>query len=287
MANIFLAWQNRTDDGTLSGGSWLSSLPLVNLQNRQVQKVARSTNATTASTQFQIDLSTARNIGVVALVGHNISVTGQVRISCSDTATFTTTQYTSGWVDVWPAGVVPMASLNWEDTNFWLGTLSDEQRKGFQSPYILRLASAQIARYWKVEISDVNNTDGYLQVGRLFMAAGWTPSINYTYGAALGYQDPTPVDTSLSGAEYFDVRPKYRVMDLGFDYLGQTDAYGYVLEMQRVAGVSGELLVMPDGGADASQRPIISFVGRLRQMGATSQTKPNAYSVKFEIKELL
>ena len=36
MSNILLAYQNRTDEGVLSGGSWLASLPLVNLQNRLV-----------------------------------------------------------------------------------------------------------------------------------------------------------------------------------------------------------------------------------------------------------
>ena len=131
------------------------------------------------------------------------------------------------------------------------------------------------------------NTDGYVQIGRLFMALGWTPTINYAYGASQAYQDPTPVETSLSGAEYFDIRPKYRVINLNLEYMSETDAYSYVLDMQRIAGTSGEVLVMPDGGEDVGQQPVISFMGRLRQMGAVSQPKPTAYSINFEIKELL
>lgn len=287
MENIFLAWQNRTDEGTLSGGAWLPALPLANLQNRQVQKVSRSSGVTAAATKFDIDLGQARSIGVVALVVHNISVSGTVRITASDTAAFTTLYYDSGAVAAWPAGVIPTDLLEWEDDNFWLGTLSQQARAGYQSPFILRLPSVQNMRYWRVEIVDTGNSDGYIQIGRLFMARGWTPNVNYSYGAGLGFQDPTPVDTSLSGAEFFDVRSKYRVMTFSLPYITDTEAYSYALELQRLAGVSGEILVMPDGGTSLTTQPQRSFVGRLRQIGAIKQPNLSAYTVDFEVKELL
>ena len=286
MSNMFLAWQNRTDEGALSGGSWLSTLPLSNLQNRQVQKVARTTDDSNASTQFTIDLGSAKTIGVVALIVHNISVSGKVRVSASDTPGFVSTIYDSGWQLAWPAGVIPQALLEWEDDNFWFGTLSAQARAGYQSPYIWKLANSQVLRYWKVEIDDTTNTDNYIQIGRLFMARGWTPTVNYGYGAGLGYQDPTPVDTSLSGAEYFDQRSKYRVMSFALPYVTGTEAYSYALELQRLAGVSGEVLVIPDPDTVSTQ-PIRSFVGRLRQIGAVAQPNPTTYSVNFEVKELL
>jgi hypothetical protein len=143
---MFLAWQNRTDEGTLSGGSWLAALPLVNLQYRQVQKVARSASAANASTQFMIDLGSAKAIGVIALVVHNISVSGKVRVTASDTQTFTSTLYDSGWQLVWPYGVIPQDLLEWEDDNFWLGTLSQQARAGYQSPYILAQGKLGISR---------------------------------------------------------------------------------------------------------------------------------------------
>lgn len=456
MANIFLAWQNRADEGSLSGGSWLTSLPLTNLQNRQVQKVARSSNANASSTRFDIDLSAPRPVGVLALVVHNISATGKLRLlGASSTAAFEnlittfasefdnaawsknnvtitantgltlapdgsatadaitgnattecwirrdftlagtstiteaaffkagsgslagititwhtggTTQtcaatinlstgvvttptgtatamsaraidagngwwrmvvsgtgtssgntqvrveltadgnsgrtifawgafltattpptYETGYMDVWPSGVIPQDLLEWEDDNFWLGTISQQARAGFQSPYIHKLNSASpvTSRYWRVEILDSNNSDGYVQIGRLFMARGWTPVVNYAYGASIGYQDPTPIDTALSGAEYFDVRNKFRVLNFTLDYLTDSEAYNYALELQRLAGVSGEVLVMPDGGEDISVQPLRSFVGRLRQIGAVRHPNPTAYSVSFEVKELL
>jgi len=286
MPNITLGWNNRTDSGTLSGGSWLASLPLTNLQNRQVQKVARSSNATTAATQFTIDLSQPRAIGVVALVVHNIIVSGKVRITASDTAGFTVTPYNSGWLDVWPSGMVPQSLLEWEDDNFWLGTLSANARAGYQSPFIHLLPSSQNLRYWKVEIDDASNGDGYVQIGRLFMSSVWRPSGNYSYGAGLGYTDPTPIDTSLSGAEFFDVRSRYRVFNFELQYIETNEAYAYALELQRLSGNSGEVLVVPDA-SDAANQPYRAFVGRLLQMGEITQPQPTTFSARFQIKELL
>lgn len=286
VATITLAWNNRTDAGSLSGGSWLTTLPLANLQNRQVQKVSRSSNATNASTQFTIDLGQARSIGVVALVVHNISVLGRVRITASDTAGFTVTYYNSGWINVWPSGQIPQSLLEWEEDNFWLGTLSANARAGYQSPFIHLLATAQSLRYWKVEVDDTTNADGYVQIGRLFMAATWQPSVNYSYGAGLGYQDPTAVDTSLSGAEFFDVRSRYRVFNFELQYIANAEAYVQALELQRLSGTSGEVLVVPDS-ADTANQPARSFVGRLVQLAPITQPQPSTFNCAFQVKELL
>lgn len=258
----------------------------MNLQNRQVQKVARSVDDQNASTQFSINLGQPRQIGVLGLVVHNISVLGKVRITGSDSPSFATLYYNSGWIDAWPAGQIPQGLLEWEDDNFWLGTLSASARAGYQSPFIHVLPSPYNLQYWKVEIDDTTNPDDYVQIGRLFMSPTWVPSVNYAYGAGLGYSDPTPVEVSLSGAEYFDPRSKYRTFEFRLDYILESEAYGYALELQRLAGTSGEVLVVPDKD-QASTMPMRSFVGRLVQIGRIQQSQPSAFSVTYQIKELL
>lgn len=286
MANVFLAWMNRCDEGTLSGGSWIAALPLTNLQNRQVQKVARSNGATLANTQFTIDLGQARSIGVLALVVHNMSVLAKVRITASDTPAFTVTYYNSGWVDVWPGGQIPQSLLEWEDDNFWLGTLSSNARAGYQSPFIHLLSTPQSLRYWKVEVDDTTNADTYVQIGRLFMAQGWRPGKNYSYGADTAFEDPSPVDVSLSGAEFFDVRSRFRVFRFRLQYVNDSEAYSYIYELKRLAGVSGEVLMMQDSD-DTTRQPQRAWVGRLRSMGSLTQSRPGVFDADFEIKELL
>jgi hypothetical protein len=285
VANILLAYQNRTDGGTLSNGSWLSTLPLTNLQNRLVQRVARSTNAALASTKFDINLGSAKTVGVLALVVHNMSVLGKVRITGSDNSGFVSPIYQSAWIDVWPSGMIPQSLLNWEDDNFWLGTLSNAARAGYQSPFIHILPTTQTLQYWRVEVDDTANADGYVQIGRLFMSPTWTPTINYNYGAGLVYKDNTGVEQSLSGAEYFDVKTKVREFSFTLEWLTPGEAYDTMLELQRLVGISGEILQIPDQ-ADTLRIPARAYVGRLVDLQQIDNHMLDKYRVQLTIREL-
>jgi len=287
VANVLIGYQNRADEATLSGGTWLAALPLANLQNRLVQKVARSNGLTLAATKFDYDLNSAsKSTGVVSLVVHNLSVTAKVRITAGAVAGLSSPGYQSAWLDVWPAGMVPLSLLEWEADNFWLGTLSESARAGYQSPFIHILPTAQTFRYWRVEIDDTGNPDGYVQIGRLFASPTWTPSINYSLGAVLGYTDPTPIETSLSGAEYFDVRGRAREFGFNLGGLTESEAYDYVLQLQRAAGISGEILIAPDLD-DVTRIPARSYVGRLASIEPITQIQPGRFQVSMRIRELI
>lgn len=284
MANILLAWRNRIDDATLSGGSWVSTLPLNNLKTRQIQKVARSTNAVLASTLFVADLTQGRSIGVLALAGHNISAIGRVRVMGHTANSWGAPTYDSGWIDVWPAGIVPIELQAWEMDEFWIGSLTAEFRNSYRSPFIHVLPAEQYLRYWRVEIDDTANSAGYVQIGRVFMSQVWRPAVNYDYGAELGFEDQSVVETSLSGAEYFDQRPSYRV--LRFTLAGMSDYEGnlFALDLQRVTGITGEVLVVPDSD-DARSILVSAYLGRIRRLAGLQNRNIDRTSGAFEIKE--
>lgn len=285
MSNITFGYPNRTDEATLSGGSWNASLPLANLKNRILAKVARTVDTLLASTKFDIDLGQSRFIGALALVVHNISVSGKVRLRGSNVADFSTTVYDSGWVNVWPVGMIPQDLLEWEDDNFWLGTLAAEARAGYQSPYI-HLFTRVSARYWRPEIDDTGNSDGYIHIGRLFIADVWTPATNMSYGLSLGYEDHSQIEESLGGTEYFDTRKKSRITKLSLDWMDSVEAYSRLLEMQRMLGTSGELLIVPDP-ADSVNQVRRSYLGRLQRLGPLDHPQYNTYRTTLEVKELI
>lgn len=85
MANCLFGWPVYSDVGvtyspSLSGGSWLAALPLANLQDRRLAKVARSTNDAQASTMFEVDLGVARAVRLVGLPVHNLSTAAKWRV---------------------------------------------------------------------------------------------------------------------------------------------------------------------------------------------------------------
>ncbi len=285
LTNICFAYPNRIDEATLSSSvAWQATLPLANLQARVLSQVARSAGVGIAP-DIAIDLQRARRIGAIALARHNLSVGARVRVRGDDAADMATPIYDSGWVDVWPAGMIPLELLEWEEDNFWLGTVSEETRAGYSAPFV-HLFEATYARYWRVDIDDPLNVDGWVQIGRLVIADTWVPEVNYSYGAQLGFEDRSVVMETLGGTEYFDARAKFRTQRLSLDWLSESEALNAQLDMQRLLGVTGEVLIVPNP-ADVVNLPRTAFLGRVSRLAPIERSTPGIFRTNLEVKELL
>lgn len=287
MSNALIGYYNRVDAGTLTGGSWAATLPRANLQNRIVAKVARSTDATLASTKFDIDIGADKVSRVAALIGHNFSLAAKYRLRCGTDATFVTNLFDSGWVDVWPP-VYNSTDLDWQALNWWSGKYLAEEIAGITWQKIIDLGSAMNARYWRFEIDDTTNTAGYVEIGRLFIGPAWQPTINMSYGAGIGWEDKTEVQEALSGAEFFDQRRPYRVAQFQTGFMETDEGFSRAFEIHRRSGVHEEVLFVwdPDDTIHAVRR---QFMGRLRQLSPIEYPYDGLDRTKtaWEIKELL
>lgn len=281
MANVLLAYPNLTDGATLSGGSWQA--PLTNLQDRRLARVARTSDCTAQNTQFNIDLGKDRKLEVVSLIGHNISTQGQWRVLMGDDPTFATNAYDSGWVAAWPV-VYPFGTLEWEDDNWWDGTISQDDRAGYPGILLDVLPAIMLARYVQVLFNDTANPAGYLQFGRLFIAPSWQPANNMAYGASMNWETDTTVARSLGGTPYFFRKNPRRVDKFTLGYLSDAEAKAKVFEMQRQLGMDGELLVAWDPN-DSLNLIRQSFVGRMRALNPITTVLQGYNSNAFEIEE--
>jgi hypothetical protein len=286
MKNVHLAFPNRIDPATLSGGSWLSTLPLNNLKNPRLSRQARTVDATNASTKFVIDLGQARNVEVVALIAHNLSANAQVRIKANSTNSFTTPGFDSGWVEMWPEGFLSGGKLEWEDDNFWLGSLSEEAAAGYKTPFSYFLTASISYQYWQVEIDDAANPDGYFSLGRCFIGPVFVPTHNMSYGTGLSVNDATAFETSLSGEEFYDTRQRYRTYAFSLDFLSEEEAYADILDMQRLMGTSGEIFVNGDPD-DETNKPRRSFLARLASTAPIVHQHALLFSAQINLKEVL
>jgi hypothetical protein len=84
MSNILLAYGNKATGATLSGGQWESLLPLDNLKNGRLGKVARSSTQGPSATQFRFDLAANCTLRALALVNHNLSTGALWRARTTD-----------------------------------------------------------------------------------------------------------------------------------------------------------------------------------------------------------
>lgn len=285
MSNAFFGYQNRADESALSEGVWAATLPLNNLKDRVLSNVARSTNAVLASTKFKIAMTKARPIRVLGLINHNLSVPALVRFRAYDDAAYTTVAYDSGWIKVWDS-IYQSTDLEWEADEYWMGIISEEDRAGYRWNVIHVTAQTIYKRYWLVEIDDTTNAAGYVQIGRLFISNGWTPRWNMSYGQSVQYESRDGIEEAYDGTEYFDERAKPRVQRFSLDHMPTDEAMAMALDMQRIAGVTKEVLFLYDP-AEKIHFYRRSFLGRLRQLNPIEQAMYENHKNTFEIKELL
>lgn len=253
---------------TFSGGSWSGSLPLTNLQNRRLSKVARSTNALAASTQFDVNLGVARAVGVMALPKHNFTTAATVRVRGSTVSNFASTVYDSGTVAGWPAGVTA------------------EDAVGINIPFWLCPATAQTARYWRFEVTDTANPAGYIELGRVVLAGAYVPAYAPDYGAGTGLESDTVRTVTDGGGALYDVRPIRRTHRFTIGDLAESEAFGTAWKMQRLLGTSGQFFFLWDGD-DTTYKHERSFLAVLRQLSPIEYVGPSLNSTAYEIVEEL
>lgn len=284
MANNFiLAYPNRIDASgvVFSGGSWEADLPLVNLQDTYLSKVARSTNAVKANTKFDINLGTNRYVQIFALLMHNVSTTGKIRVRAWQEAGHTNLIYDSEWKDAWPMVYQP-GQVEWENDNFW--TLSWLPNTRYPIFHLLILNES--AQYWEVEIDDEENTDGYIQAGRLVMGSVWQPLHNYSYGSGIVWKTNTLVDRTPGGVDDFDDRPSQRIQRLSIDHLTNEEAFGMLMDIQKEIDISGEVFFIADA-EDTINLLRRSFLARPEKNNMIAQTYYDGNASALTLREVL
>jgi hypothetical protein len=286
VANALIAFQNRVDQAALSGGSYIAGLPLSNLQNRRIKSVARSSDLSLSSTQFTVDIGTGKFVRIVALVGHNLSLSARYRLRGSSDVSFATSEYDSGWLDVWPR-VYQSAQIDWQALNWWTGRYLEEERQGYTWNLPIVLPAQVNYRYWKMELDDAARTDvTYVDVGRVFIGGVWQPVVNMSEGAQLGWETNTQVQESLSGAEFFQRRTPYRVAQFELGWMLDDEAFGKAFDIFRRMGVDQEVFYIYDP-SDTVQLLRRSFLGRFRRLSPIEIRNFLLRKTVLEVKELL
>jgi hypothetical protein len=285
LGNPIIAYGNTADSAILSGGSWRQNLPLKNLTERTLGRLARTDSTDLNSTHFDIDNGIDHLVRVIALLNHNIDFAGSFRIRGSNDSSFIDVGFDSDWTQVWPS-VYPPDQVEWESDNFWFGTYKLDDVKGYPAHLIFLLDASLNYRYWRIELDDQGNSAGYLQFGRLFIADGWQPingiDMNYNWV----WEDPSTVTETLSGSEYFDGKNPYRVIRFTTHYMDENEAMSKAFEIQRRSGVWKEVLYIHDPD-DTLHQIRRRFPGRLRTLGQNENPYPNAFQTAWELKEVL
>lgn len=288
MGTLTAIYQNYADAAVLSGGSYV--LPLSNVKDPDIGKVARSANLLAASTLLRVDLGAPRPIGGVALGPTNLSPGAQFRIRAYSDAAYSAQVYTSGTQTLsgtlmnWS---VPANWLAWEDPGFWFGIPNIFEQALF-APWAFGIFQTDVtARYWLVEVFDEGNRDGYVQFGRLLMGRAFRPSINYVPGAEFRVDPIYLRSESIGGRrDDWDIGRR-RALRVSFpELLAESELFNDVLRMQHVLGASKQLFVVPDPD-DAGNLQKRSFLATMKAPPPIVQAGMGRGSTAFDLEEVL
>ena len=277
MSNTIFGWPLFSDVGVtytpaLSGGSWLAALPLTNVQDRRLARVARSADAAAASTTLTVDLGVARAVRVLSVLAPNLtkSAVPTLRWEGNSAAGFGggTVVYDSTALACWPTGLTAEGAAG---LNVWLTTVP---------------TSDQTARYWRCSIVDTANVDGYLDLARLVIAGGFQPTINMQYGHGLGLESESTRELTEGGAAIYGDRPRRRTATFTIPNLPESEALASAYQMQRLLGTTGQLFFVFDP-TDTTYLHVRSFLAVLRELSPMEQASLARYGVPFSLTEEL
>ena len=275
MANILLLSPSDSDAATLVADSEVSTLPAANLQNIQPKKKWRTTSLTPYLTLDFGAAGCAAN--GFALIGHNLTSAATIRVRGK--ATFPVTS--SPTVDTtassaWPATGKP-ADTYWPHYLSWLAW-----------------SNAVALRYWRVDIADSGNADGYLQAGRLMLGTYWQPTTNFDLaGTPLG-RDQRDVQTVTDYGEIFTdrrARSAARRFSLQITAADKREVNDGIGEIQRLRGMWGDVACLLDTAATTDfHRNSMQGVFTAPQEHQFSQqftASGEAWSVAFPLREVI
>lgn len=286
---VTLCWPNWAERGEVTGGSWKSNFPLENMLSPIVAKAARSETTSPADTQFSFNFKIrSKPVAVVALMNHNLTVDAKWRVTWWEEEAQETLAYDSGMVDVWPQ-LLSTTELEWENDNFWFGELQDDDKDRFTPlATCFHPDGGDVVFSVRVEIEDEGNPDGFVKIGRLFLADVWQPRFSAQYGIEYGYE----IDTSFEVADnaqqtlYADAKIPKRTVSFNLATLDSEEGFRRILTMQRDQGVHKEVLYT-EGAETTSENFQKTFVGRLQNPSPLTHPYYRTFSNSINLIEIL
>jgi hypothetical protein len=286
--NAVIVGENWGEQATLSGGSYNASFPITNVQTRFQRTVARTTDATNASTKIVADLGSSQPVGAVVVCNGNWSLDSRYRVESSDDSGFSVLKYDSGWKQ-YPGFVVDPSLLDSSDPDHADGVLRNNLLGEFPLNLIEILPAASVARtrYWRVLFDDTANTNGYLQYGYLIIGRAMQVGINYGGENSFSAVPTADMMESLGGERTWFEHNLRRTWRGTFEFLTDAERFGTLTRIAVKSRTSRPTFFVPDP-SDTLYLQARSFLGTFAQAPAVVQSLvPNYGQVAMEFNELI
>lgn len=285
----------RLGDAMTVGASTIrlqAGVAAVNIRVGDVFSVAGHTGQFVSNTSANISAGGSAVVAFQAAVASmNSAATASVAVSAAlecHTGDFSgvvaSVVYAGDWENWWQI-IYADGTLPWEHPSQWDGLRTLEDAESYPLPYIKVFSSTAIsARYWKFEIDDSTNTNGFITLSRLFISQGWVGEIFIEYGMNLGFETGSQNTYGRSGARFPDEGPQRRVAQFTIPAVDRDEALQQPFDMQNRLGTTQQVFVVLDKDDDVNLHRL-AFIGTMRQLPPQEWFWFDANRVPFEIAE--
>lgn len=244
MGNIVLALPTVSDRAVITAGSEAATMPASNLLRRQPSDMWRALDLDNAF--VTLDLGAAEPVRLVWLGYTNASsaATWRVRAAATEADLTAAPGYDSGSLSHWPVAELS----DWDRTHAFLW-----------------LPAAETWRWWRIDVDDPANPDGFYQAGRLYLSDPWQPSRNYRFGASDGYQDDSQPQRARGGQTYVADGAMWREGSFSLRFQGREEMRSQASRIDRLVGTRRDLLIVYDP-EDLSRFMDECFYARLAEL---------------------
>lgn len=268
MSRAQILYQNLADAGTVTASSWIASAPPAILQDFHVSRRWEGRSGDTESITF--DLGSAQSIDTVCLFGCQGIFASEDQSNLTETA-------------------IRRVRLSLTDPTAVLGevydTNSNDAGIGFiKEAYgaMVELISAPVmARYGIIDLSQ--SGANALLAGRLVVGLRNPFTINFAYGWGYGYGDLSRKKKSAGGQTFIDQDDRYRILNLNFENLDEDDRNSFVHEIDRLNGISSDVLFVIDPDSIDVTRDTIW--GLITDMSLPTQPNLAFFAKPYNIEE--
>lgn len=218
----------------------------------QNEHVARRWRSLTGEDYLVVDFGTPVSIDTVSALGLS-ATTARLRLSTSD----------HGAGDLYDSG-------------------ADAVSQGFRQAVWL-LPAPVMARFLRIDF--VNAGASYVEAGRIVAGVRAAYEINFSYGWGFSYADLSRKTRTRGGQTQVNRDSRYRVLEVAFELIGKADRHGFVDTIDRVNGLSLDVLFIADPDSDDLARDTV--------WGLISETTPvvqpyfDRFSKNYRIEERL
>lgn len=142
-----------------------------------------------------------------------------------------------------------------------------------------------LVRQLVIDITSVDNPDGYLEISRLVAGNYWSPEYNAAYGASMTAVDTSESYRTAAGQAKSALGTRHRLVNINLEFLTAADRARLVRILRERGTVRPMLFSLFPKNADIVREQDYMIYGRATNIEAVSAPSYDIYSSPLQIEE--